>query len=240
MRPLSPSARAHGPRPKRSRSTAEVSHGEDAMWTIAALVCSRQDSRLSKKGRELRPIPHEFREQFKLSDYNEWKKWLQYDAVERVDEKQARLLPGDALLPLHMVKGYDKHPLVAKSRLVCPGYADPLALKQEIDTDAPTLSVEGTTRIYPEAAANGWRLEQGDVDSAFLNGRYLSPDRVIYFRVPKGGLPAVPEFGWPELKDGVVLRAKKASYDLRDAPLQWYLERVSSTDYWEYMSTTTS
>ena len=80
--------------------------------------------------------------------------------------------------------------------------------------------------IYAEAAGNNSRLEQGDVDSAFLSGRYLSEDRLIYFKVPRGGLPAVPKFGWPALPEGTVLRAKKANYGLKDAPLQWYLEHA--------------
>ena len=59
------------------------------------------------------------------------------------------------------------------------------------------------------ATESDWRLEQGDVDSAFLNGRYLDADRKVYFRAPKGGFPAVPELGWDYISEGTILKAKK-------------------------------
>jgi hypothetical protein len=151
-----------------------------------------------------------------------------------VPDEVARALDKNAVLPLRPVrtdkneatrgdKSFEEHPLIAKTRLVCPGYADPQALEKLLATDAPALTPEGTALIYAEAAGANWRLEQGVVDSAFLNGRCLSEDRLVYFRVPKGGLPEVAEFGWPALPPGTVLKAKKAGYGLKDAPLQWYL-----------------
>ncbi len=50
---------------------------------------------------------------------------------------------------------------------------------------------------------------------------------MVYFKVPKGGLLAIPEHGWPALAAGAILKAKKAGYGLKDAPLQWYLENAS-------------
>ena len=64
-------------------------------------------------------------------------------------------------------KSFEEHPLVARARYVAPGYADRQALEQPSQTDAPTLSSEGTALMYAEARGNGWRLEQGDVDSSF-------------------------------------------------------------------------
>ena len=110
------------------------------------------------------------------------------------------------------------------------GFKDPQALEGKLDTDAPTLSSEGTSMIYQTAASEQWRLEQGDVDSAFLSGGYLSPNRKVYFRVPKGGLPAVPELGWPALPEGTILGAKKGSYGMKDAPLLWYLTHTGAVE----------
>jgi hypothetical protein len=197
---LSPQARS--PESKRSRLEGNFTEAAlAAMWKQTAFLARRQESRLSKKGREIRSIPEKFKKDYAKSDLDEWRKWLKYDAVELVPDDVAAKLDKDGILPLRPVrtdkneatrgdKSYEQHPVIAKTRLVCPGYADPQALATPLQTDAPTLSAEGTALIYAEAAGNGWRLEQGDVDSAFLNGRYLDPDRLVYFRVPKGGLPS--------------------------------------------------
>ena len=78
------------------------------------------------------------------------------------------------------------------------------------------------------ATGSDWRLEQGDVDSAFLNGRFLDADRKDYFRAPKGGFLAVPELGWDYIPDGTILKAKKGVYVLNDAPLLWYCDTILS------------
>ena len=122
-------------------------------------------------------------------------------------------------------KSYQEHPLKAKSRGVLPGYRDKQLLSGLLNTDAPTLTAEATATILQMTATKSdWRLEQGDVDSAFLNGRYLDADRKVYFRAPKGGFPAVPELGWGYIPEGTILKAKKGVYGLNDAPLLWYLE----------------
>ncbi|CAK0852939.1 unnamed protein product [Prorocentrum cordatum] len=65
--------------------------------------------------------------------------------------------------------------LEAKSRNIVPGYKDKQLLAGELQTNAPTLTDTATAVITQEAASQpGWSLEQGDVDSAFLNGRYIS------------------------------------------------------------------
>ena len=79
-------------------------------------------------------------------------------------------------------KSYQEHPLKAKSKR---SFTSGL-----LNTDAPTLTAEATATILQMTATKSdWRLEQGDVDSAFLNGRYLDADRKVYFRAPKGGIP---------------------------------------------------
>ncbi|CAK0806782.1 unnamed protein product [Prorocentrum cordatum] len=189
-----------------------------------------------KKGRELRSIPAEWKEAFDASDLDEWRKWIQYDAVEWPTEKELAGVEKTDVLPMRRVRtdkneptrgslSYEQHPLKAKSRNIVPGYKDKQLLAGELQTNAPTLTDTATAVILQEAASQeGWTLEQGDVDSAFLNGKYLDNLRRVYFRAPKGGLPAVPEMGWPFVPEGTILKAKKGIYGLNDAPLLWYEE----------------
>ncbi|CAK0827876.1 unnamed protein product, partial [Prorocentrum cordatum] len=189
-----------------------------------------------KKGREIRSIPQEWKAAFDASDLEEWSKWVEYDAVDWPTEEELAGVDKTAILPMRRVRtdkneatrgnlSYEQHPLKAKSRNIVPGYKDKQLLAGELQTNAPTLTDTTTAVILQEAASqSGWRLEQGDVDSAFLNGKYLDSSRRVYFRAPKGGLPAVPEMGWPAVPEGTVLRAKKGIYGLNDAPLLWYEE----------------
>ena len=110
------------------------------MWKKFAFVSSRQDSRLSKEGREIRHIPERFKDEYAKADLDEWTKWVHYDAVAIVPEDVASKLDKSLLLPLRPVrtdknemtrggKSFDEHPLIAKTRLACPGYSDPHALE---------------------------------------------------------------------------------------------------------------
>ena len=122
-------------------------------------------------------------------------------------------------------KSFDEHPLLAKTRNLLPGYKDKQYLAGELKTNAPTLTDAATAIILQETASHDdWDLQQGDVDSAFLNGRYLDPDRRVFFKAPKGGLPALPEHGWPFIPEGTILQAKKGVFGTNDAPLLWYEE----------------
>ncbi|CAK0847357.1 unnamed protein product [Prorocentrum cordatum] len=189
-----------------------------------------------KKGREIRSIPQEWKAAFDASDLEEWRKWVEYDAVDWPTEEELAGVDKTAILPMRRVRtdkkeetrgnlSYEQHPLKAKSRNIVPGYKDKQLLAGELQTNAPALTDTATAVILQEAASQlGWRLEQGDVDSAFLNGKYLDSSRRVYFRAAKGGLPAVPELGWPAVPEGTVLRAKKGIYGLNDAPLLWYEE----------------
>ncbi|CAK0798712.1 unnamed protein product [Prorocentrum cordatum] len=170
-----------------------------------------------KKGREIRSIPQEWKAAFDASDLEEWRKWVEYDAVDWPTEEELAGVDKPAILPMRRVRT-DKNE-ATRGNLSCEQH--PLKLQ----TNAPALTDTATSVILQEAASqSGWRLEQGDVDLAFLNGKYLDNSRRVYFRAPKGGLPAVPEMGWPAVPEGAVLRAKKGIYGLNDAPLLWYEE----------------
>ena len=118
------------------------------------------------------------------------------NGLEKNDVLTFRMIRTDKNEATRGEKSYQEHPLKAKSRGVLPGCRDKQLLNGLLNTDAPTLTAEATATILQMTATESdWRLEQGDVDSAFLNGRYLDANRKVYFRAPKGGFPAVPELG---------------------------------------------
>ena len=93
-----------------------------AMWCRYAFICSRQESRLSKKGREIRQVPDRYKKEFQKSDFDEWRKWVHYDAVEIAPDDVVATLNKDEVLPLRPVrtdkneatrgnKTFDAHPL---------------------------------------------------------------------------------------------------------------------------------
>ncbi|CAK0858741.1 unnamed protein product, partial [Prorocentrum cordatum] len=143
--------------------------------------------------------------------------------VEKADILPMRRVRADKNEPARGSLSCEQLSLRAKSRNIAPGYKDKQLLAGELQTNAPTLTDAATAVIIQEAASQpGWSLEQGDVDSAFLNGRYLDSSRRVYFNVPKGGTPAVLELGWPFVPEGTVLKAKKGIYGPNDAPLLWH------------------
>ena len=104
------------------------------------------------------------RKQWEKSDESEWKKWLIHDAVYLPDELELATVDEKDVVPMRVVrtdkneatrgeKDVDEHPILAKSRIVSQGFKDPQALEGKLDTDAPTLSSEGTSMIYQTAAS---------------------------------------------------------------------------------------
>ncbi|CAK0897251.1 unnamed protein product [Prorocentrum cordatum] len=136
-----------------------------------------------KKGRELRSIPPAWRTAFEASDLEEWRKWILHDAVARPCEEEIAGVEKTDILPMRRVRAdknepargslsCEQRPLRAKSRGIVPGYKDKQLLAGEFQTNAPTRTDTATAVTTQEAASQpGWSLEQGDVDSAFLNGR---------------------------------------------------------------------
>ena len=53
-----------------------------------------------KKGRELRYIPAEWREQFDKSDRAEWEKWIRYDAVTIPTKEVLDSVDPEEVLPM--------------------------------------------------------------------------------------------------------------------------------------------
>ena len=100
-----------------------------------------------------------------------------------------------------------------KARWCVRGYVDPDLL--QLDTSAPTLSMEGFSIAMQLIASQKWRLNIADVEGAFLRGDALDPARGrIYIDLPPGGVPGVPE--------GSVVEAVKTIYGFADAPKAWW------------------
>ena len=109
-----------------------------------AFVARRMENKSAKpkKGKELRMIPAEWKEDFAKSDRDEWKKWISYDAVEWPSDAELKGIDLSGVLSFRMLrtdkndatrgsKSFAEHPLKAKSRGVLPGYQDKQFLSGE-------------------------------------------------------------------------------------------------------------
>ena len=101
---------------------------------------------------------------------------------------------------------------VVKARWCVRGYLDPDVL--ELDTAAPTLSVEGLAIALQLIACKRWTLGIGDVEAAFLRGDNIQRSKgKILVQAPEDGIPGVPP--------GSVIELLKPVYGLVDAPRAW-------------------
>ena len=123
--------------------------------------------------------------------------WVRHDAVAIATKEVLDTVDPDEVSPMRKMttdkdestrgnKKYVDHPLLAKTRDLLPGYKDKQYLAGELKTHALTLTDAATAIILQQTASNeGWDLQQGDADSAFLDGRYLDPGRRV-FSSPEG------------------------------------------------------
>ena len=100
-----------------------------------------------------------------------------------------------------------------KARWVLLGHTDPdLAT---IVTYSPVLSRDGFFVVLQVLASFRWRVELGDVSSAFAAGDYFCRQQgELYAEVPEEGIPGVAPKS--------LIKLKKAVYGLGDAPLRWF------------------
>ena len=97
-----------------------------------------------------------------------------------------------------------------KARLVAKGFAQKYGIDYE-ETFAPVAKMPTVRIILSLSAAQGWKVFQLDVKSAFLNGDL---DVEIYMNQPEGFIP--------EGKESFVCKLKKSLYGLKQAPRAWY------------------
>ncbi|WVZ52080.1 hypothetical protein U9M48_003173 [Paspalum notatum var. saurae] len=103
-----------------------------------------------------------------------------------------------------------------KARLVAQGFCQK---KEEIDyeeTFAPVARLEAIRILLAFAASKGFKLQQMDVKSAFLNG-FIEEE--VYVRQP-------PDFESAKFPDRVY-KLRKALYGLKQAPRAWYVRLKS-------------
>ena len=112
-----------------------------------------------------------------------------------------------------------------KSRLVgCGNFEEDMY--NELRTDSPAGDVDAHNLVLSWCASNKVRLRSADISSAYLQGREV--DRIILYRIPKGG---IPEEG---VEDGAIIAARVPIYGTRDAGRGFWLrlkEVVKSEGY---------
>jgi len=155
----------------------------------------------------------------------EWGDWAMHEAVGLEPHPE----PVDPILIMPMRHLYvDKNAqarnenptleVLARARLLVPGFKDPYWQQGLVRTMAPTLSNYALKLVLLYAAANGWSIDLGDVSSAFLNGFEISRD--LWCSAPPEGLPATNTT--PYYPPGTVFKIKKGVYGITDAPKMWY------------------
>ena len=102
----------------------------------------------------------------------------------------------------------------AKARLVAKGFTDPDLLT--IRAEAPTLSKIGRHCLLQLACSHTFKLEVGDVSTAFLQGDKNEQDRDVYLE-PTADLRT--RLG---IDKNSVLKLTGSVYGLRNAPRAWY------------------
>ena len=81
----------------------------------------------------------------------------------------------------------------------------------DLDTSAPTLTMEGFAVAMQLIASKQWQLSIADVEGAFLRGDALDPKRGrLFIELPPGGVPGI--------RSGSLVEAVKTVYGLADAP----------------------
>ena len=99
-----------------------------------------------------------------------------------------------------------------KSRLVgCGNFEDTDGLR----TDSPTGDVDAHNLVFSWCASHKVKIKSADISSAYLQGK--QNDRVILYRIPKGG---IPEAG---VEEGAVLAARVPIYGTKDAGRGFWL-----------------
>ena len=102
----------------------------------------------------------------------------------------------------------------ANARLVAKGFTDPDLLT--IRAEAPTLSKIGRHRLLQRACSHKFKIEVGDVSTAFLQGDKEEQNRDVYLE-PTADLRQRLNIG----KESI-LKLTGSVYGLRNAPRAWY------------------
>ena len=158
--------------------------------------------------------------------------YLEKEAVELAVRND---IPRDRVLPMRWVLTWKaiedgEGEIVGrkpKARLIIKGFCDPdlLHLKRE----SPTLSTQNRNLLLALAAQRGWKVNIGDIKTAFLNGDQTERSRNI------GADPPEDVRRLLGMKPWEIFRILKAVYGLLHAPKVWYdkLAQVLESQGWQ-------
>ena len=100
-----------------------------------------------------------------------------------------------------------------KSRLVgCGNFEQTEGLR----TDSPAGDVDAHNIVFSWCAAHHVRIKSADISNAYLQGKEV--DRIILYKIPKGGIPE------RDIPEGTVLAARVPIYGTRDAGRGFWLK----------------
>ena len=144
----------------------------------------------------------------------ELKKWVEFDAVEEVQDRGQDTVSHRWVLVEKVIEGQ----LGVKARLCARGFEEMI----QVQADSPTGRKETFHLLLALAASKGWDIKTIDVQNAYLQGENLT--REIYMEPP------------PEAKvQGKIWKLKKAVYGINDAGRRWYFRvgRAMQNIGWE-------
>ena len=115
----------------------------------------------------------------KTKELDQWVSHAIFKAAKRA------VVPVSRIMPMRWVLTWKTTPdeTKAKARLVVKGFTDPDLIK--LRAEAPTLSKLGRHMLLQMASSNKFRLEVGDVKTAFLQGDKTETDRDVFLEPVK-------------------------------------------------------
>ena len=177
----------------------------------------------NEKNLSYNACPPDIQAQLRKCRAKEWQKWKEFNAgvILSKAELQELLDDGVKVNPMQWVetdkngfkRRHDKSiPPDLKSRLVgCGNFEETDGLR----TDSPTGDVDAHNLVFSWCASNKVKIRSADIKSAYLQGK--QNDRIILYRIPKGG---IPEEG---IAEGDVLAARVPIYGTKDAGRGFWL-----------------
>jgi len=154
---------------------------------------------------------------------DEWRKFEKFNAgvilsraeVEELQDAGVKINPMQWIETdknAHKRRDDKNVPPELKSRLVgCGNFEDTDGLR----TDSPTGDVDAHNLVFSWCASHKVKIKSADISSAYLQGK--QNDRVILYRIPKGGIPGAG------VEEGAVLAARVPIYGTKDAGRGFWL-----------------
>ena len=133
----------------------------------------------------------------------ELERFDEFDAYEEIPDEGQKLLGTTWVLTEKVKAGED----IVKARLVVRGDQE---IKDDIETDSPTVRKGNIGMVLMLAARNSWRIKSQDVTCAFLQSSSINRD--VFIRPPLE--KRIP---------GVIWKLRKTVYGLVDASRGFYL-----------------